>query len=96
MPRLSPRFGLASLEFLETDVQTILNNYIEKYNTLTKRSLASADPVYLLLESIAAEEAKLRADYNNAAKENLLSYATGDYLDAMGYYVNTPRLQASG
>lgn len=96
MPRLSPRFGLASLEFLETDVQTILNNYIEKYNTLTGRSLAVADPVYLLLESIAAEEAKLRADFNNAAKENLLSYATGDYLDAMGYYVNTPRLQASG
>lgn len=96
MPRLSPRFGLASIEFLETDVQTILNNYIEKYNSLTGRSLAVADPVYLLLESIAAEEAKLRADFNNAAKENLLSYATGDYLDAMGYYVNTPRLQASG
>lgn len=96
MPRLSPRFGLASIDFLETDVQTILNNYIEKYNSLTGRSLAVADPVYLLLESIAAEEAKLRADFNNAAKENLLSYATGDYLDAMGYYVNTPRLQASG
>lgn len=96
MPRLSPRFGLASIDFLETDVQTILNNYIEKYNSLTGRSLAVADPVYLLLESIVAEEAKLRADFNNAAKENLLSYATGDYLDAMGYYVNTPRLQASG
>ncbi len=96
MPRQSPRFGLASLDFLETDVQTILNGYIEEYNELTNRSLAVADPVYLLLESIAAEEAKLRADFNNAAKENLLTYATGDYLDAMGYYVNTPRLQASG
>ncbi|MGN0903119.1 MAG: baseplate J/gp47 family protein [Succinivibrio sp.] len=96
MPRISPRFGLASIDFLETDVKSILNNYIEKYNSLTKRSLAVSDPVYLLLESIAAEEAKLRADFNNAAKENLLSYATGDYLDAMGFYVNTPRLQASG
>ncbi len=96
MPRSSPRFGLSELSFLTTDSATILNGYIEKYNELTGRSLASADPVYLLLESIAAEEAKLRADFNNAAKENLLTYSTGDYLDAMGAYVNTPRLQASG
>lgn len=95
MTRSTARFGLPELEFLKTDPDGILADLEARYREFTGRTLARADPVRLFLCAIAAEEAQLRNAVDLACKENLLSYADGDYLDALGAYVNTPRLEAS-
>lgn len=95
MTRSTARFGLPELEFLKTDPDEIFSDLESRYREYTGRSLARADPVRLFLCAIAAEEAQLRTAVDLACKENLLSYADGDYLDALGAYVNTPRLEAS-
>lgn len=95
MTRSTARFGLPELEFLKTDSDEILADLEARYKEYTGRTLARADPVRLFLCAIAAEEAQLRNVVDLACKENLLSYADGDYLDALGAYVNTPRLEAS-
>lgn len=95
MPRITPRFGLKAIDFLETSSDVIKSELLSEYQTVTERTLADGDPVRLFLNAIAARLSQLAEAFNLAAKNNLLSYATGDYLDAMGYYVNTPRLQAS-
>lgn len=95
MPRITPRFGLKAIDFLETSPDVIKSELIAEYQSTAGRTLADGDPVRLFLNAVAARMAQLAEAFNLAAKNNLLSYATGDYLDAMGYYVNTPRLQSS-
>lgn len=96
MPRTTPRFGLSNIDFLETSEDVIKSELIAEYQNIIGRTLADGDPIRLFLNAIAARITQLSEAFNLAAKNNLLSYATGDYLDAMGYYVNTPRLDASG
>lgn len=96
MPRTTPRFDLSPIDFLETSSDVIQSELINEYESVTGRTLAQGDPVRLFLNAIAARMTQLSEAFNLAAKNNLLSYATGEYLDAMGEYVNTPRLQSSG
>ena len=49
----------------------------------------------LFLLTIAAEICALRAEVNIAAQNNLLSYARGEYLDALGTYFGVTRLAAT-
>ena len=95
MPLDTPRFGLNGLDFLETSPSVIRDEIIAKYQEASGRTLAQGDPLRLVLESVAAYIAQLSKAVQLACRNNLLSYATGDYLDPMGYYVNTPRLEAS-
>lgn len=95
MPLDTPRFGLNGLDFLETSPSVIRDGIIARYQEASGRTLAQGDPLRLVLESVAAYIAQLSKAVQLACRNNLLSYATGDYLDPMGYYVNTPRLEAS-
>lgn len=95
MPRQTPRFSMPSLSFLETDADTILKEFIELYETTTSRTLADGDPVRLFINTLVVHELELRNAFNLGARNNLLTYAEGDYLDALGNYVNTPRIEAS-
>lgn len=95
MAETLPRFGLPEVNFLETDAAAIEAGIIAGYETAAKRPLAAGDPVRLFLLSIAAEIAQLRAEVNISAQCNLLSYAQGEYLDALGSYFGVTRLPAS-
>ena len=95
MAETLPRFGLPEVNFLETDAAAIEAGIIAGYETAAKRPLAAGDPVRLFLLSIAAEIAQLRAEVNISAQCNLLSYAQGEYLDALGNYFGVTRLPAS-
>lgn len=95
MTETLPRWGLPSVEFLETDPEKIKSEIITKYEQLSGRSLASGDPIRLFLLSIANEIILLRNDINTAAQQNLLSYAQGEKLDALGQYLNVERLLES-
>ncbi|WP_295156267.1 baseplate J/gp47 family protein [Selenomonas sp. AE3005] len=87
--------NLPAIEFVDADTETAKAEIIAKYEEISGRSLAAADPIRLFLESVAAENAQLRAAINKAGKMNLLAYAVGDYLDHLGVLVDTDRLAAS-
>lgn len=94
MSEIFPRFDLPELNFLTVDATANEQRIIGKYEELTGRTLANGDPVRLFLLSLAAESTMLRQAFNLAARQNLLSYATGDHLDALGEMVNTQRITA--
>lgn len=90
-----PRWGLPEVNFLTTDPETIQSEIITKYEEVSGRTLAAADPVRLFLLSIADVIIQQRLNINIAAQQNLLSYATGEQLDALGLYLSVERLAAS-
>lgn len=96
MSEILPRFGLNDISFIETDAQTIEDEIIGTYEKITGRTLAKADPVRLFLLSLAAVIIQQRQAFNLAAKQGLLTYAQGEFLDHLGEFVNTPRLRATG
>lgn len=92
MSETIPRWGLPTVEFLTTDPAKIQSEILTKYESLTGRALASGDPIRLFLLSIADIIIQQRACINIAAQQNLLSYAQGEYLDALGAYLSVERL----
>lgn len=86
--------NLPQIEFISTDVGEIETNIITVYEGISGRKLAPGDPVRLFLQAIAAIIAQQKVLINYAAKQNLLAYAEGDYLDHIGALVKTERLPA--
>lgn len=95
MSETLPRWNLPAVDFLETDPAKIESQIITRYENASGRSLAAGDPVRLFLLAIAAEIIQLRTDVNIAARQNLLSYAQNEHLDALGVYMSTDRLSDS-
>ncbi len=95
MAETIPRWNLADVNFLETDSAAIQSAIIAAYQSAAGRTLAAGDPVRLFLNTIAAAIIELRGQINIAAQNNLLSYAQGEFLDALGLYFGVSRLQAS-
>ena len=68
---------------------------VTAYETDSGRTLAPADPVRLLIGTMAGWFAQLRVLINFAGLMNLLDYATGAYLEALGAFFSVTRLAAS-
>lgn len=90
-----PRWNLQEVDFLETDADAIQSGIITGYEAAAERSLAPGDPVRLFLLTVADVIIQLRNKANIAAQQNILSYARGEYLDAYGVNMATPRLGES-
>lgn len=90
-----PRFNLKEVNFLETDAEEIARGIIGNYEAIAERRLAEGDPIRLFLLSIASVIVQLRNNINTAGQNNLLSYARGEYLDALGALFGVTRLSAS-
>ncbi|MEW9106334.1 baseplate J/gp47 family protein [Paenibacillus sp.] len=86
---------LPDIQFVDVDVNRTVQNIITSYEAISGRKLYPADPVRLFLLSIAQLIVQQRAIINQTAKQNLLRYATGDYLDHLGAMVETERLAAA-
>lgn len=95
MSETIPRWSLPEIDFVETDSATIQAEIINKYEQVSGRSLATGDPVRLFLLAIADIIIQQREAINIAGQQNLLSYAQGEYLDALGQYLAVTRLPAS-
>lgn len=95
MSEVLPRWNLPEVEFLTTDAAKVKAEIITKYEEITNRILADGDPVRLFLLSIADILIQQRTAINTAAQQNLLSYAQGEYLDALGVYLSVERLAES-
>lgn len=82
--------NLPDVEFASKDINTILNDMISGYETAylaqtgQSKTLYSGDPIRIWLYSQALREFQLRQLIDSSAKQNLLKYATGDYLDNKG------------
>ena len=87
--------NLPDVNFTETDAQSIERRIIDDYQKITKTVLYPGDPVRLFLSTLAYRIAQERSIYNNAARQTLLRYATGNNLDHIGAMLGTYRRPAS-
>lgn len=95
MAETIPRWGLAPVNFLETDAETIRSQIITGFEQASGETLAAGDPRRLFLLSIADVIIQQRTAINLAAQQNLLSYAQGGYLDALGQLLAVERMAES-
>lgn len=86
--------NLPKIKFVPKDVSQIEADVITLYEALAGRKLAPGDPVRLFLQAVAAVIVQQRLLIDYAAKQNLLAYSSGDYLDHIGTLVRTPRIPA--
>jgi phage-related baseplate assembly protein len=92
--------NLADIDFVDMDVDSLLADLIADYQseyakeTGEAKTLAGGDPVRILLYANAARIYAILQSINHAAKQNLLKYAAGDYLDQIGARVGATRLSA--
>lgn len=95
MAETIPRWGLPEVNFLEADAETIRSQIITGFEQASGDTLAAGDPRRLFLLSIADVIIQQRTAINLAAQQNLLSYAQGGYLDALGQLLAVERMAES-
>lgn len=89
---------MPDLEFANKDIETILNDMITGYEkayyekTGQMKKLYPGDPIRIFLYSQALREFQLRQLIDFSAKQNLLKYSTGNYLDELGKLTGVSRL----
>lgn len=84
--------GLADITFAERDPTAIEASIITGYEKIANRTLAKGDPIRLFLESIAFVIIHQRHLIDFTGKQNLLAYASGDYLAHIGAMLGVARL----
>lgn len=86
--------------FFPADYETILQESKESYEKLyyeetgKKIELAESDEAMIMLRTWAYRETLFRINANEAAKKNLLLYATGPHLDHLGSFYGVTRLES--
>lgn len=83
------------VEFVENDVDAILQGLITRYESISGRKLGPADPEQLGLDSIAYQASLNLAAVNHTGNQNLLRYAAGQALEELGFKFNVYRLAAA-
>ena len=86
--------GLADITFAERNPAIIETAVITGYEKIANRTLAKGDPIRLFLESIAFIIIHQRHLIDFTGKQNLLTYAGGNYLDHIGAMLGVNRLPA--
>ena len=81
--------------FVSTDVQTVLTEIIQQFETQTGRTLQPAQVERLVLNVVAYREQLVREAIQYSATQNLVSFADGLALEALGELVGVTRLAAS-
>ncbi len=87
--------GLADIIFAEKSADETEQEIIAFYENFSGRTLAKGDPIRLFLEALILIIIHQRSLIDYAAKQNLLAYAEGDYLDHIGALLEVMRLEAS-
>lgn len=86
---------LPRIDFATADPQQMAVEVVNTVENLLGRTLERADPLRIFLRGVEAIIIQQRLLIDQAAKMNLLAYATGDYLDHLGALVGCERLPAS-
>lgn len=86
--------NLPDITFVDADASRVEKQVVTTYEAIAEKGLSPGDPVRLFLESLAYLLAQQRYIINRSAKQNLLAYAEGEYLDHLGALTDTERLPA--
>ncbi|WP_100406681.1 baseplate assembly protein [Bacillus solitudinis] len=92
---------LPEVSFVEKDINQILNDMIRGYEqayfeqTGVRKILRPGDPIRIFLYSQALRELQLRVIIDDSAKQNLLKYSRGDFLEGLGAFSRTNRFDAT-
>ena len=78
--------------FITRDVNAITAELVAMYESLTGKTLQPAQPEMLLINLVAYRENLLRIAIQEAAKQNLVEYASYPMLDYLGELVGVARL----
>lgn len=84
----------ADINFVEVNAETISNDLVSDFEQALGVTLYPGDERRIFLEQQTQVIVALYNHLNDAAKQNLLMYARGPILDALGNRTNTPRLEA--
>lgn len=87
--------NLPEIVFVETRAAVVEREIISTYEEITGRTLAPGNPERLFCETVAYIIAMQRSQIDQAAKQNMLAYAGGNYLDHLGALLDVSRLEAS-
>lgn len=71
------------IHFVDTDTETLVNTLIQSYEQFTGRTLYPADPVRLFILWVADIIIQERVNIDFSARQNVLRYAEGEYLDSL-------------
>ena len=83
---------LSEIAFAQKDPDTIQLEILSLYEQFSGRTLARADPVRLFINAITLVIIQQRNLIDWAAKQNLLAYASGNYLEHIGALLGVSRL----
>lgn len=87
--------NLPDINFATADVDELTQETVKLAEKILGRSIAKADPVFLLIKIFLNVICQQRLLIDQTAKQNLLAYATGDALDHLAALVGVERLPAS-
>lgn len=85
---------MSNIQFVEINPQKINNELINTFESSLDETLYLGDERRIFLDQQTQVIVGLKNDINETAKQNLLRYARGELLDALGEWWDTPRLQA--
>lgn len=85
----------SDITFVEVDSKKISTELINAFETALGETLYPGDERRIFLEQEIPVLVGLKNDINETGKQNLLRYAKGEQLDALGEWWNTPRLEAT-
>ena len=100
MPQPDPFAGLPEISFCQVDIAALQQSIIAGFQaawfaaTGEQLSLSLADRRANFLYSLAYYLAQERMLIDASAKQNLLPYSLGGFLDSLGMFFDTPRLGA--
>lgn len=83
-------------QFVHEDAQQVISECKAYYENMLQRSFAPADIEMLLINGLAYREMLLRANLNDAARQNLVDFSRGTMLEYLAALVGVSRLPASG
>jgi phage-related baseplate assembly protein len=86
---------LTQIQFVHEDAALIISESKTHLEGLLGRQIAPADVETLLINGLAYRELLLRAQVNETARQNLVSFARGASLEFLGELVGVTRLPAS-
>ena len=81
------------IDFINTDAEVIRDDLINSFETFTGEKLYDGDERKIFLEGFAYVLSDIMVHINEVGRENLLMYATGNKLDALGELYGNDRLQ---
>lgn len=84
--------NLPQVNFAEKSTSEIQTAVITTYETISGRKLYPGDPIRLFLEAVSLIIVQQRVLIDFSAKQNLLAYASGDFLAHLGVLVGIYRL----